>query len=487
MKWPLVRSLAARLIVSHLIVGVVSVGLIASIAGRFIMESGRREVENIYEDIAFLMSNDLEAPLINLAEGLGINPDEIKRVIGQDLGGRQGVNFDVFLTDGTLVVTSQPVVETSRSIPPEVTSALHEPDALDIRANSNGEETFYIAVPIAHQNVIYGVLRLSSTFKENLAPTYRAIYLLGIISFLILIGVVVGSWWFSHTISLPIRNLTLAAGRLSNGELESRAMPQGPQELYQFASTFNQMAGQLQNNMEGLRAFVANASHELRTPLTAIKLHVDALAEGAISEPEVAERFLAQLQDEIERMSRTINDLLDLSRIEANRGMVLMEEVDLKEILLETRDFWRARSQQAGLDLRLSLPLAVPVVIGNEDQLRRVFNNLVDNAIKNTPSGGWAEISLFNLPQRGMVRIEVRDNGRGISAEHLPRIFERFYRAEVDHERKTTGSGLGLAIAKSIIETHNGKIGVSSVIGVGSTFWVELKLPPSGPNERKNA
>ena len=161
---------------------------------------------------------------------------------------------------------------------------------------------------------------------------------------------------FSFHLDCPIRNLTIAAGRLSNGELESRAIPQGPQELQQFASTFNQMAGQLQNNMEGLRAFVANASHELRTPLTAIKLHVDALAEGAISEPEVAERFLAQLQDEIERMSRTVNDLLDLSRIEANRGMVHMEEVDLKEILLETRDFWRARSQQAGLDLRLSLP-----------------------------------------------------------------------------------------------------------------------------------
>ena len=231
---------------------------------------------------------------------------------------------------------------------------------------------------------------------------------------------------------------------------------------------------QLQNNMDGMRAFVANASHELRTPMTAIKLHVDALAEGAISEPEVAERFLGQLQEEIDRMSRTVNDLLDLSRIEANRGMVRMEEVNLAQILLETRDFWRARSQQAGVDLRLSIPSPLTRVIGNEDQLSRVFHNLVDNAIKNTASGGWVEISLFNLPQRGRVRVEVRDNGTGIPAENLNRIFDRFYRVEVPYAKKISGSGLGLAIAKTIVEAHHGKIGVNSIVGVGSTFWVEL-------------
>jgi two-component system phosphate regulon sensor histidine kinase PhoR len=195
--------------------------------------------------------------------------------------------------------------------------------------------------------------------------------------------------------------------------------------------------------------------------------------------------FLAQLQDEIDRMSRTVNDLLDLSRIEANRGRIQMEEIDLRDILQETRDFWRARSQQAGLSLRLSLPQNGLTVLGNEDQLRRVFYNLVDNAIKNTANGGWVEICLFNLPQRGVVRVEVRDNGNGIPAEHLARIFERFYRAEVPHERKTAGSGLGLAIAKSIVEAHNGKIGVSSLVGVGSTFWVELRLQTLSINDRK--
>ncbi len=202
----------------------------------------------------------------------------------------------------------------------------------------------------------------------------------------------------SYTLSQPIENLTTVAERYSKGDLSSRAELRGPNELRQFSNTFNQMAVQLQNNMDGMRAFVANASHELRTPMTAIKLHVDALAEGAIEEPEVAKHFLSQLQDEIDRMSRTVNDLLDLSRIEANRGMVRMEEVNLAQILLETRDFWRVRSVQAEVDLRLSIPSPMTRIVGNEDQLSRVFHNLVDNAIKHRPPGDGLKSACLIYP-----------------------------------------------------------------------------------------
>ena len=473
MRLPFLQGLSARLVASHLLVGVLSVGLIASIAGNFILDNGRREVENVYDEMAFLLSNNLEMPFINLAKGEALNPAEIKAVIEEGLTGRDNVKYTIFLPDGTPLVSNEIGVNFSQ-VPPEVQSALQQTEGNQIRVNEQGYEAFYVAVPITHEGVIYGALRLTTTFRDNMEPTYRSLYLLGAISLLLLIGVAVGSWWFSYTLTQPIKNLTVVANNLSNGALSSRAELKGPKELRQFANTFNQMAMQLQNNMDGMRAFVANASHELRTPMTAIKLHVDALAEGAISEPEVAERFLGQLQEEIDRMSRTVNDLLDLSRIEANRGMVRMEEVNLAQILLETRDFWRARSQQAGVDLRLSIPSPLTRVIGNEDQLSRVFHNLVDNAIKNTASGGWVEISLFNLPQRGRVRVEVRDNGTGIPAENLNRIFDRFYRVEVPYAKKISGSGLGLAIAKTIVEAHHGKIGVNSIVGVGSTFWVEL-------------
>jgi len=479
MRLPFLQGLAARLVASHLLVGVISVGLIASIAGHFILDSGRREVENVYDEIAFLISNNLEMPFINLAQGNGLDPAELKSVIEEGLTGRSGVKYTVFLADGTPVVSNETGTD-FKHISPEVQAALQQNEGTQIRTNEQGYEAFYVAVPIIHETTIYGVLRLSATFRDNMAPTYRSLYLLGAISILLLLGVAVGSWWFSYTLSQPIKNLTEVAGRYSNGDLSSRAELKGPNELRQFSNTFNQMAVQLQNNMDGMRAFVANASHELRTPMTAIKLHVDALAEGAIAEPEVANHFLSQLQDEIDRMSRTVNDLLDLSRIEANRGMVRMEEVNLAQILLETRDFWRARSVQAEVDLRLSIPSPMTRIVGNEDQLSRVFHNLVDNAIKHTAPGGWVEISLFNLPQRGVVRVEVRDSGIGIPAENLSHIFDRFYRVELPYAKKISGSGLGLAIAKTIVEAHHGKIGVSSIVGVGSTFWVELSgLSPS--------
>jgi signal transduction histidine kinase len=244
------------------------------------------------------------------------------------------------------------------------------------------------------------------------------------------------------------------------------------------------MAQRLQDNITALEAFVANASHEMRTPLTAIKLNVDALADGAIEDPEVSMRFLNQIQDEIDRLNRMVNDMLDLSRIEANRDKVQYEDVDLIEVLSETREFWRVRAQRAEIELRLSLPVSKCQIQANEDQIRRVFNNLIDNSIKHTPAGGWVEIGLFVLPQRGFVRVEIRDTGPGIPAEHLPRIFERFYRVEIPHPQKTSGSGLGLAIAKSIIESHRGKIGVSSKVGMGTTFWIEIPEKAQGGLER---
>lgn len=484
MRLPFLKGLASRLVATHLLVGVLSVGLIASIAGHFIMDSGRREVENVYDEMAFLLSNNLEMPFIELANGNQPDPVAIEGVLQEGLKGRSNVKYTVFLPDGTPVVSNETGADFSK-VPPEVQLALQQIEGTQIRRDEQGNETFYVAVPITHEGIIYGVLRLSTTFRENLEPTYRSLYLLGAISLLLLIGVAIGSWWFSHSLTQPIKNLTMVAGRVSNGELSTRAEVKGPDELRQFASTFNQMASQLQNNMDGLKAFVANASHELRTPMTAIKLHVDALAEGAMAEPEVAQHFLAQLQDEIDRMSRTVNDLLDLSRIEANLGMVRMDELNLAQILVETRDFWRARSVQAGVDLRLSIPSPMTRIMGNEDQISRVFHNLVDNAIKNTPAGGWVEICLFNLPQRGVVRVEVRDNGVGIPAENLPKIFDRFYRVEVPYAKKISGSGLGLAIAKTIIEAHHGKIGVSSIVGVGSTFWVELSIQNPSSTEIK--
>ena len=487
MKFPFFRSLTSQLVLSHLIVGACSVGLIASIAGFFIMQSGRREVENILEDTAFLISNDLEGLVIQLDEGESVPVSEFQKIFHSKFSNLNGLTYSIYLDDGTILATNDEMTGTPGGLPQEVATALKNTDSEAVHLNAAGKEAYYVAVPITHNGLIYGALRLNTDYETNLDATYHSLNLLWLISAMLLAGVGVGSWWFSRSFTQPIYALNNMAQQLSQGELQTRAVLQGPAELRQLAETTNQMAGRLQDNIASMRAFVDNASHELRTPLTAIRLHVDALADGAASDPEVSQRFLGQLQSEIERLSLMVTDLLDLSRIEANREPGKMELLDLGEVLSETYALWQSRSRQAGIDFRLTLPVAAPNIIGIDDQIRRLINNLVDNAIKNTPIGGWIELSLFNLSPKKSVRVEVRDSGKGIHAEHLPHIFERFYRVEMDGQSKPTGTGLGLAIAKSIVETHKGKIGVSSQWGLGSTFWVEFNQAATARSEDRNA
>ena len=489
MKAPLPLSLTSRLVLSHLIIGILSIGLISSIAAHFIIDRGRREVESFLEDTASLVSNNMEQPMIDNA-GSGQLSALMSGILSQFFSERPEIKFSLYQVDGKLLATNDKNDVgslNSNTPPPEVNTALKGVDGEDRRLDANSQENYYVAIPISHEDKVYGALRLSAIYADQMSASYRTLVLLILIAVLLILAVILEAWWMASTISRPIRSLTNVAEQFSQGKLQVRATPEGPEELHQLGETFNQMASHLQDNMEGLRAFVANASHELRTPITAIKLNVDALADGAMYDQEVAQRFLSQIQDELELMNRTVTDLLDLSRIEAGRGRTHYEPVDTAVLTNETRELWRARAQQAGLELRLIPMLSAPKVLANEDQLRRLLNNLVENAIKNTHAGGWVEMSLNYLAEKSTVRFEVKDNGIGISEEHIPRIFERFYRVEPTQlkNKKFTGSGLGLAIVKSIVEAHGGKIGVISKVGVGSTFWVELPVIKSRFNEKK--
>ena len=327
---------------------------------------------------------------------------------------------------------------------------------------------------------------LTNPYEPNLKDTRSSLITMLIISWLILIAVGLGAYLVAQTFNRPISNLTRMAERMSAGDFHARAEFSGPAELRQLAASLNQMAAQLQDNLDGMRAFVANASHELRTPLTAMRLNTDALQNGAYDDPVVSQRFLSQLEYEIDLMTRTVNDLLDLSRIEANRNLPPQDEIDLAELVNETIQLWHNRAQQADLALRFSEPSHPVMILGNEDQLHRLLNNLLDNAFKNTPAGGWVEINLYPISDK-LIRLEVSDNGRGIAPEHLPRLFERFYRTESpDPQAKISGTGLGLAIVKSIVEAHQAKIGVSSTVGKGSTFWVEFKPANHQKSSKRN-
>ncbi len=225
------------------------------------------------------------------------------------------------------------------------------------------------------------------------------------------------------------------------------------------------------------REFVANVSHELRTPLASIKAMVETLESGAVNDPVIAPDFLQRALWEVDRMSAIVDDLLELSRIENAQYVVRQEPVSLVAAAEGVRASMEPRAADAGVEVVVSAHADAPV-FGDEEKLRRVFANLVDNALKFTPTGGRVEIRIGagagDLPD-GPVRVEVRDNGDGIAPEHLPHLFERFYKA--DRSRRGKGTGLGLAIVKGIVESHGGEIGVESELGAGATVWFTL---PSG-------
>jgi len=200
------------------------------------------------------------------------------------------------------------------------------------------------------------------------------------------------------------------------------------------------------------------------------------LREGAKEDPEVADRFLSEIETEVDRLVGMVNDLLDLSRVDAGMDATKRTMIDLTAIAHEVYETFNIRSARAGVELALNTTPDLAQIMGNEDQLRRVFYNLVENAIKFTKEGGRVEMSIGQGPKENTVRFTVRDTGGGITPEHLPHVFELFYRADPTQPRpgSSRGSGLGLAIAKSIVENHGGEIGVSSQIGVGATFWADF-------------
>ncbi|MCL4767575.1 MAG: hypothetical protein KJZ80_15215 [Hyphomicrobiaceae bacterium] len=239
-----------------------------------------------------------------------------------------------------------------------------------------------------------------------------------------------------------------------------------------------------QEKLAQMRAdFIAHASHELRTPLASLRGFVETLQGPARDDPAARERFLAIMAAQAARMTRLIDDMLSLSRIEMHVHVPPRGIVDLNEVVGFVAQALEPVVRSAGIALEIERMPAPARVRGDREELVQVFQNLVQNAVKYGRGGGQVQVRIAREPATGRgglhrLSVAVQDDGQGIPAEHLPRLTERFYRVSVPVSREKGGTGLGLAIVKNIVNRHRGELKIASTVGVGSTFTVLLDELP---------
>jgi signal transduction histidine kinase len=297
-------------------------------------------------------------------------------------------------------------------------------------------------------------------------------------AFAVLLATVAG-WLASRRISRPVLALAAATERMAHGDLAARAPPSTRvRELDTLARSFNEMADGIEGTLSTLRRFVSDAAHQLHTPLTALRTDLELALGDTSVVTEADERQQARLrraQGQAARLQALADELLELSRVEAAAGQPPEAELDLAQLVREATEGHASRAEQAGVELAVQLPDAPLQLHGRPAQLRSLVDNLVDNALKFTPSGGRVAVDL--RADDGQAILTVNDTGIGIAAEDLPAIFSRFHRGR--NASGYPGSGLGLAIVKAVAEAHGGSVSAGSISPVsspGARFTVILPL-----------
>jgi heavy metal sensor kinase len=292
---------------------------------------------------------------------------------------------------------------------------------------------------------------------------------------LIIAGAIAGGYWLMRRALRPVDDITQQAERITSRNLSERlSVAATGDEIERLSISLNRMIGRLDDAFQHINRFSADVSHELRTPLTILRGELESIAQRRL--PAEMLEMIGSALEETERLAKIVDHLLMISRLDAGESRHAKVRLDLGQLAISTSDQMRLLAEEKSISLVYQVAEKVEVE-GDPARLRQVIANLVDNAIKYTPKGGQVKLHVESGGGRGI--LEIVDNGVGISAEALPNIFERFYRADLARTRYSSGAGLGLSIVKAICAAHDAEIKVFSKEGEGSRFRVELPLASS--------
>ena len=489
----MLNRLSTRLVLSHLLVIAVAMGLLgflllslvqgyfeqamqesllfqARLTARAITASQPLAVSNIGQAMLPAASNALQQQALNresredgASSPYGLDPAALQ------LSSQLDTRIRLIGANGVVIADSFGA-ETGRDLAgdPLVVAALAGGERARVEASE-----MLVAVPLSGEAGVTGAVYLSQSLRDLAAvlADLRGRLALSAAIALVLSGL--AGLLLARAIARPVAELTTAADRLAQGDFDYPLPAGPPDELRRLASSFGSMRDELHRTLQARADLVTNVSHELRTPLTAIKGLTETLRDGAVDDLDARDRFLASIERQADRLIRLVNDLLLLSRADAQALSLRCERLDLSEIAHATAD--ELAPQAEAVHVAIDVDGLAAFARGDPDRVHQVLVNLLDNALQYSPAGATVMVRT-GVTTEGAV-ILVRDRGPGIPRGDLPHVFERFYRGDRSRQRErgsASGSGLGLAIAKALIEAQGGRISLESGRGEGTTVTFSL-------------
>lgn len=463
---------------------VVTLAVILTASGVYWDWTLSRNLLGHVDDKLLMVANDVIS--FHLVESQGNNQDETCQRFETFIRKHNWSEFVQFVDEfGDIVCHTSNLLDARLPISADALRAARSQKRLFETIHSDAEKPLrLLTFPLDANDHRRDVVQVA----EDLGPLFKTLRVhrrqLLIYSPLLLLVLSVGGWFVTGRALSPVRRITNAVQRIRAENLSDRLpVNHCRDEISELQETFNSMLTRLEETFTKIRQFTADASHELRTPLAILRGETEVALRWA-KNPEELRATLESNLEEIARMSRIIEDLLALAKSEAGEIPLALADVNLSDLLQDLYLQGKTLSEPKEIDFALHMEVNREIHLrADQLQLHRMLLNLVSNAVKYTPDGGRVAIHLTSDDRQA--RIRVTDTGFGIAAEHLPYLFDRFYRIDEARNRDIGGSGLGLSIVKWIVEAHGGQVDVASEPNRGSTFTVSLPLDGPSPKERE--
>lgn len=410
-------------------------------------------------------------------------PDEFistARVYVENFPDKELMELMVINSDGDVVITSTGFEPDKNQAMPDYEQTKSEGSEYATWTGklNSGENVMALTRVIYDDNDEYvGAVRYIVSLEEADRRVFITISAISLIVLLVLFLIIISSTYFLRSIVNPVREIGDTAKRIAQGDFNARIDKFYDDEIGELCDTINYMAGELGTAEKMKNDFISSVSHELRTPLTAIKGWAETMQMGGSTDEKTMEKGLKIIVNEAERLSGIVEELLDFSRIQNNRMVLMMDKIDILAELDEAIYMFRERALSENKHLIYEEPEILPPVLGDKNRLRQVFINIIDNALKYTPESGIINIEVTQADEN--IVIKISDNGCGIPVRHLSKVKEKFYKAN----QTQRGSGIGLAVADEIVNLHSGSLDIASTEGVGTAVSISIPIMKEEPEE----